>query len=364
MIYNIVKRIFDLLLSSMALFILSPVILVIAMLIRIKLGSPIIYKQKRIGKDEKIFTIYKFRTMKEERDDKGNLLSEDMRLTRFGRFLRSTSLDEVPELFNIIKGEMSIIGPRPLLQRYLNYYTEEERIRHNIRPGLSGLAQVSGRNTTEWSERFQYDIEYVNNCNFLLDISILIRSLFLVISRKNITVGSGHLMKDLDIERGGVINYIQMTEKEVYYYQNIIREYIWDILNTNFTNQISLEDMELIFQKMLYYTRDHSAIIIGAFQKHNLLGFIWAYKREVFHEERYHVNHVVVHPEFRSFGIGSKLLDCIKEIAIENKIEKIELIVTASNDKVRSMYDKLGYKAERISLCKQLDSKDISNNPL
>ena len=163
------KRLLDFVLSLLAIIVLSPVLLITALLVRSKLGSPVIFKQERPGKNEKIFTLYKFRTMTDEKDEEGNLLPDEIRLTRFGKLLRSTSLDELPELFNILKGDMSIVGPRPLLVSYLPYYTEKEKHRHDVRPGLTGLAQVKGRNYIAWDERFKIDVEYVENLSFVFN---------------------------------------------------------------------------------------------------------------------------------------------------------------------------------------------------
>ncbi|HHW21456.1 MAG TPA: sugar transferase [Clostridiaceae bacterium] len=183
-----IKRPMDIVLSFIALLALSPVILAVALLVRIKLGSPVIFKQKRPGLNEKIFTIYKFRTMTDKRDKKGNLLPDEERLTGFGKFLRSTSLDELPELFNVLKGDMSIVGPRPLLTEYLPYYTESEKQRHSVRPGLTGLAQINGRNNVGWDERLAYDIEYVNNINFINDIAIIMNTVKKVILKSDVNV--------------------------------------------------------------------------------------------------------------------------------------------------------------------------------
>lgn len=182
-----VKRILDVVLSTIALIILSPVLLIVAMLVRIKLGGPVIFKQDRPGKDEKIFKLYKFRTMTNEKDENGNLLPDDKRLTKFGKLLRSTSLDELPELINIIKGDMSIIGPRPLLVEYLPLYNEEQKHRHDVRPGLTGYAQVSGRNLVDWEERFKLDVEYVNNISFKMDVNVLIDTVKVVFKREGIS---------------------------------------------------------------------------------------------------------------------------------------------------------------------------------
>ena len=180
------KRLMDIVLSLIALIVLSPVILIVAILVRIKLGSPVIFKQERPGLNEKIFTMYKFRTMTDEEDKNGELMPDSVRLTKFGRILRSTSLDELPELFNILKGDMSIVGPRPLAVQYLPYYTKIERIRHSVRPGLSGLAQINGRNLATWEQRFRYDIEYVNNICFLGDLEIIFKTINKTIKRENI----------------------------------------------------------------------------------------------------------------------------------------------------------------------------------
>lgn len=171
---NGIKRGLDLLLSFCAIVVLSPVLLVLAVLVQVKLGSPILFRQERPGKNEKIFTLCKFRTMTDERGSDGELLPDAVRLTKFGKFLRATSLDELPELFNILKGDMSLIGPRPLLVSYLPYYTEREKKRHSVRPGLTGLAQVSGRNFLDWDKRLQKDVEYVENLSFKMDVKVLL----------------------------------------------------------------------------------------------------------------------------------------------------------------------------------------------
>ncbi|MFB9974858.1 sugar transferase [Allobacillus sp. SKP2-8] len=196
-----VKRLMDFILSLIAIIVLCPVFLIVALLVRTKLGSPVLFKQKRPGLNEEIFMMYKFRTMTDERDDNGNLLPDSVRLTRFGKLLRSTSLDELPELFNILKGDMSIIGPRPLLEGYLPYYTETERLRHAVRPGLSGLSQINGRNNLKWDSRLATDIEYVNNITFLLDLKIILKTIIKAFKREGVTVVDQAPLKDLDVER-------------------------------------------------------------------------------------------------------------------------------------------------------------------
>lgn len=192
------KRPMDFLLALIAIVLLSPVMLIIAILVRIKLGKPILFKQERPGLNEEIFTIYKFRTMSDEKDENGEYLPDSQRLTKFGKTLRSLSLDELPELFNIIKGDMSFVGPRPLSVLYLPYYTEEERLRHSVRPGLTGLSQINGRNTVNWEERFAYDIDYVNNITFINDMKIILKTILVVFRREGIVISGTGKVIDFD----------------------------------------------------------------------------------------------------------------------------------------------------------------------
>lgn len=187
MIYKYIKRILDIISSLLAIIILSPLLAVTAVLVKTKLGSPVLFKQERPGKDEKIFTLMKFRTMTDERDENGELLPDEVRLTKFGKFLRSTSIDELPELFNILKGDMSVIGPRPLLVEYIPRYNEHQHRRHEVRPGLSGWAQVNGRNTVSWEDKFNMDVHYVDNYSFAMDVKILFMTVLNVLKKEGIS---------------------------------------------------------------------------------------------------------------------------------------------------------------------------------
>lgn len=182
-----IKRPLDFCLSLGALIVLSPVMGVTAILVKTKLGSPVLFTQDRPGKDEKIFKLYKFRTMTDEKDNDGKLLPDEVRLTRFGKLLRSTSLDELPELVNILKGDMAVIGPRPLLIDYLPYYSNQEKQRHSVRPGLSGLAQINGRNYLDWDSRLGLDVEYANRITFVTDATIVFKTLVKVFKRADIS---------------------------------------------------------------------------------------------------------------------------------------------------------------------------------
>ncbi|WP_339068114.1 sugar transferase [Fusobacterium animalis] len=193
---SFIKRVVDIFLSVIFIVLFWWLYIIIAILVRIKLGSPVIFKQKRPGLNEKVFTMYKFRTMTDKKDINGNLLPDKDRLTKFGKFLRSTSLDEIPELLNVIRGEMSLVGPRPLLVEYLKKYSKEERKRHEVRPGITGWAQVNGRNNTTWDDRFKNDIYYVENISFLLDLKIIIKTILKVIKKSDINQSETETMKN------------------------------------------------------------------------------------------------------------------------------------------------------------------------
>lgn len=201
------KRPMDFILSLIAIIVLSPIFIIVAILVRTKLGSPILFKQERPGLNEKIFMMYKFRTMTDEKDDSGALLPDDVRLTKFGKFLRSTSLDELPELINILKGDMSIIGPRPLLVQYLPLYNEHQKRRHEVRPGLSGLAQANGRNAISWEDKFNLDVEYVENVSFIGDWKIIFLTIKKVFVREGINSETAVTMEPFKGSKKESVNY-------------------------------------------------------------------------------------------------------------------------------------------------------------
>lgn len=196
--YPIIKRSFDFIVSSLLILLLCPVLIVIYILTYLSVGSPVIFRQKRPGKYNKIFVMYKFRTMKDERDMVGNLLCDDERITQFGDFLRKSSLDELPELFNVLKGEMSLVGPRPLLVEYLPLYSRKHLNRHNVRPGITGWAQVNGRNSLDWIEKFDLDLWYIDNMSFILDLKIIFLTIYKVIRRENISSNGSKTMSKFE----------------------------------------------------------------------------------------------------------------------------------------------------------------------
>lgn len=184
---HFIKRLFDIISSAAGLIITSPLLAVLAVLVRLKLGSPILFCRRRPGLGGKAFVIYKFRTMTNQRDTAGNLLPDEQRLPAFGRFLRSTSFDELPELFNVLKGDMSIVGPRPLMMKYLDRYSPEQARRHEVKPGVTGWAQINGRNAISWEDKFKLDVWYVDNRTFCLDMKIILKSIWMVIAKEGIT---------------------------------------------------------------------------------------------------------------------------------------------------------------------------------
>lgn len=193
-----IKRFQDFVCSFLALVVLSPILLVVAILVRVKLGSPVLFKQERPGLNGKVFKLYKFRTMTDGRDENGEFLPDEVRLTSFGKKLRSTSLDELPELINILKGDMSIVGPRPLLVKYLPLYNEQQARRHEVRPGFTGYAQVNGRNSITWAEKFKYDVEYVDNISFVGDWKIIFKTISVVFRKDGISSETSATMEDFD----------------------------------------------------------------------------------------------------------------------------------------------------------------------
>lgn len=200
MYYKFGKRIFDLVIASIMLMLLSPLLLLVALLVRIKLGTPVIFKQQRPGLNEKSFSLFKFRTMLNSKDNQGKLLSDQDRLTGFGSLLRSLSLDELPELINVIKGDMSLVGPRPLLVEYLPWYSDRQKCRHAVRPGITGWAQVNGRNALSWEHKFELDVWYVEHCSFMLDMKILCMTISKTIKREGINAAGQATMSRFDLE--------------------------------------------------------------------------------------------------------------------------------------------------------------------
>lgn len=209
-----IKRILDVVLSSIALYVLGIPMLIVALIIRITMGKPVLFKQKRIGKNEKRFVLLKFRSMKDVNDENGIPKPDSQRLTKFGKIIRKASIDELPSLINIIKGDMSIVGPRPLPTVYLPWYNEIERQRHDVRGGLTGLAQINGRNLVSWSDRFSYDVQYVNEISFLKDVQIILKTVVTVLEHKDVGVRGKGSIGDFDVERSG-LSEVELNEMAI-----------------------------------------------------------------------------------------------------------------------------------------------------
>ena len=203
---SLLKNFFDIVIATFCIFIFSPVLVIIAICIYFKLGSPILFKQQRPGLNGKLFVMYKFRSMRDEKDSGGNLLDDSLRLTPFGRFLRSTSLDELPELLNVIRGDMSLVGPRPLLPEYLELYTPEQARRHEVKPGITGWAQINGRNAISWEKKFEYDVWYVNNFSMWVDIKIILLTIKKVFIREGISSNDNVTVEKFNGDRKNEVN--------------------------------------------------------------------------------------------------------------------------------------------------------------
>ena len=311
------KRFLDIILSFLAIIAFSPILLILSILVLIFMGWPIIFKQERPGKDEKIFNMYKFRTMTNKKDKEGNLLPDKDRLTKFGKFLRKTSLDELPELFCILTGKMSFVGPRPLLVRYLPYYTKEEHHRHDVRPGLTGLAQVSGRNLLNWDERFKTDLDYVNNITFIGDVQIVLKTVKKVLKGSDIVVCSNCNIKSLDKEREEKNSIILVSKTNFKKYEDDLLSCL--LYLNNYDNKLSKN----ILREMQKFLNDGTAKIYGYIYNKKVVGFIWGYNIS---KDDIHVNYFVVKPNFQKKGIGSLLLK-----KMMNNNCNIELLVRKNN---------------------------------
>ncbi len=326
------KRLFDVFFSFLALVILSPILLIVAILVRVKLGSPIIFRQERPGKNEKLFRLFKFRTMTDAKDEDGRLLSDEKRLTQFGRLLRSSSLDELPELLNILKGDMSFVGPRPLLVKYLPYYTKAEHHRHDIRPGLTGLAQVSGRNYLNWEERFKTDIEYVDNVALKEDIKIIFRTIAKVVMRKDVTTSENLKFKDLDVDRKDkAVKYtiVKLNTKLYDAHKDELHECLIQLLGKESEAKKQLKRIRI-------YLEDKTAIIFCAMNNNKIVALIWGY---FISKDTIHINYFVTHVAFRKFGIGKALLSKM----IVDRAINYELLVDKTNQVAHDFYKKIGF---------------------
>ena len=345
---NVIKRILDIILSLLAIIVLTPIMIVIALIVKKRLGSPIIFKQERLGIDKHTFNIYKFRTMNNKKSANGKLLPDIQRIDKFGEFLRNYSLDELPELFNILKGDMSIVGPRPLLLKYKEYYTKEEDIRHTVKPGLTGLAQINGRNGLGWHDRFQMDIAYINNIGFLEDTRIILKTIKKVLKREGVIITERNSMLDLDEERKLYenIEIRKITLDDIINEKTKIEHYMKSLSKISGC-KIDIYDE---YNNMILYTKNNMATIFGAFENNNLVGFIWCYKNK----DRVHVNYFYIEENYRKKHLGKRLLEAVEKYAKSIGIQTIELNVYHVNKNAFEFYKKQNFIEERILLCKRI----------
>jgi len=325
------KRLFDIVVSSSAIAVLSPLLVILALLVRRKLGSPVLFRQVRPGKDAKPFEMLKFRTMTDAHGPGGALLPDSERLTPFGRFLRSTSLDELPELWNVLKGDMSLVGPRPLLRKYLPYYSHRERRRHNVKPGITGYSQINGRNTTPWDQRLEMDVWYVENRNIWIDIKITLATFSKILKRSGLVEDPRSLMDDLDVERVGLLEIRSLTSDEAETAGHLIRQ---------------AYDPEMFAHTVIAspgfprFFRDVQAKIdqvMGLFRAGELAGVFQARERN----GNLHLNNFAIRPDEQGWGCADLLLGKFHSLA---EGRKTELFVDSRNHAAIRFYLRHGYR--------------------
>lgn len=351
LVYLAGKRCLDLVGAALGLVALSPVLVAVALMVRAHLGSPVLYRQIRPGYRGEPFEILKFRTMTEKRDDSGNLASDAARLTPLGRLLRRTSLDELPELFNVLKGEMSLVGPRPLLMRYNRYYTKEEQVRFAVRPGITGLAQVSGRNDVTWSDRLSLDVYYVSHMSLWVDVKIVLLTLKQVLMHEGIREDPGAVMSDLDVERKreraaypgaattlGIVGAIRRARGSDYgsiyrMKQDAFRGYL---LYSVYQSRGSMRYL----RKLLAQPYDDS---VNHFYLFECNGIPMGYYHAVVIADRLHLNYIAVNRDGRGYGVGDELLCHYESLGHALKLGMLSLHVYESNPVALKWYLSRGY---------------------
>lgn len=330
------KRLIDCVLSVTGLVLLSPVLAVVALLIFYQMGSPILFRQMRPGIQGKPFYMIKFRTMRDAFDEKGNSLPDSARLTKLGRFLRASSLDELPELWNVVKGEMSIVGPRPLLMEYLPYFTPEERLRMTVKPGVTGYAQIKGRNCTPWNERLAADIYYVRNHSIRFDIKIIFRTMTKVLQRSGVAVDPSAIMQDLNVERAQYINVRRLTSNEIKMFGKLLQS---TLCHEFFAGTIVLG---IKFPEFLQDILAPRSEMFGIFRNDKLVGGYQAIEKQ----NCLHLNYFTVLGDERGWGTADLLMCDLKRRAGDRELS---LHVDSRNTKALYFYKKQGFtEVERV----------------
>ncbi|NLC26512.1 MAG: GNAT family N-acetyltransferase [Fastidiosipila sp.] len=376
------KRALDIFFSSVFLLLFSPVLLLISLSILLTSGSPIFFKQERPGYKGRIFKMIKFRSMANLQDESGKQMSSKLRVTRVGLFLRKTSLDELPEFFNILRGDMSFVGPRPFLKKYLPYYTEEEMRRHDVRPGLTGYAQVEGRNLLTWRERFELDNYYVDNYSFKLDLAIIFKTIKSVFAGRNVAdmrtvqtdsfgdyfLHNGRKYRPLDEERKyeqylkrkdsimNEIRYLDIPWQEIDKYEPSIKEML--VENTYSFHypekQVDHDYIDRKYNELKEHLAGENTFFFSAQKDQQIIGYIWVYKRPFMNYFRLIINSFFVSKDYRGFGIGTGLMREAEALAARLDCEEISTHFAIVNQGAREFYKSYDFEEKRIEVVKKI----------
>lgn len=366
--YKYCKRFLDVGVSLIALILLSPIMLVFFIWLSFtNKGAGVFYLQERPGKDGKLFKIIKLKTMTDERDAEGNLLPDEQRITKVGRIARSTSIDELPQLINVIKGEMSLVGPRPLTVYYSRLYDDSQKRRLEVRPGITGWAQVHGRSHCKLSEKFKLDVWYVDHCSFLLDIKIVWMTIVNVFLRKDIGEGNRDMAAIDDLGFEGRIKRMIAAEKSVLsgpvllnrdqcvqYKTRLAGFYYSNIRSCSCLDGFSYGDAESKIDGMIEHVADGSAMVFGMFDGTDLIGYVWAYEHPFREEARVYVSEIHVDEAYRNRGVGKQLLQAVERVAKERGIGALYIHAEGDNEGAIRLYGKEGFVVERVQLRKAL----------
>lgn len=366
--YKFLKKVLDIGISLIALILVSPILLVFIILLSIaNKGGGALFIQERPGKDGKLFKIIKLRTMTDECDAEGNCLPDELRITKIGRVIRSTSIDELPQLINVIKGDMSLVGPRPLTVYYPRLYNEFQRRRMEIRPGITGWAQIHGRNCCKLSEKFELDVWYVDHCSLLLDLKILWMTVLNVFMRKDIGEGNSDMavIDDLGFEyqinrmiaaeKSELTGPVLLNWKQCIQHKNRLTDFYYsNIQSCSHLDGFTYEDAESKIEGMIEHVKDDSAFVLGVFDKELLIGFVWAYKHPFREEERMYINEIRVDDLYRGRNVGKQLLSAVEKLARRQGVSTVYLHAEGDNDGAIRLYEKVGYVIERLQFRKAL----------
>lgn len=366
--YKYCKRFLDVGISLIALILLSPIMLVFFIwLSYTNKGAGVFYLQERPGKDGKPFKIIKLKTMTDERDADGNLLPDEQRITNAGRIARSTSVDELPQLINVIKGEMSLVGPRPLTIYYSRLYDDSQKRRLEVRPGITGWAQVHGRSHCKLSEKFKLDVWYVDHCSFLLDIKIVWMTIINVFLRKDIGEGNrdmaaiddlgfeGRIKRMIAAEKSVLSGPVLLDREQCMRHKNRLAEFYYsNIRSCSYLDGFSYGDAELKIDSMIEHVTDGSAMVFGMFDSTNLIGYVWAYEHPFREEVRVYVSEIHVDETYRNRGVGKQLLQAVERMAKGRGIGALYIHAEGDNEGAIRLYGKEGFVVERVQLRKAL----------